>query len=159
VRAYGHAELGRHQQHREHLVDAADAAGVDLAGADRVGLQQLLEDDPVGRDLAGGHPAPPAGQSATARAIRAWPEHVVGVGRLLDPVRVDLGQPAMLAIASSTSQTWLASIMSSASGPISSRMMRARRTSSSIGPPTFIFTAVQPSATAARVSARTFSSG
>ena len=38
-------------------------------------------------------------------------------------------------------------------------MIRARRTSSSIGPPTFIFIARQPSAYAARVSARTFSSG
>jgi hypothetical protein len=54
--------------------------------------------------------------------------------------------------------TWLASIISRASGPISSRMMYARRTSSSIGPPTFIFIARQPSAHACCVSALTCSS-
>ena len=32
---------------REHLVDAAEPAGVDLAEADRAGLQELLEDDAV----------------------------------------------------------------------------------------------------------------
>ena len=39
VRADGDAELGRHQDDREHLVDAADAAGVDLADVDRLRLE------------------------------------------------------------------------------------------------------------------------
>ena len=35
MRADRHAELRRHQDHREVLVDAAEAAAVDLAEADR----------------------------------------------------------------------------------------------------------------------------
>ncbi len=42
--------------------------------------------------------------------------------------------------------------------PISSRMICARRASSSGGPPTFIFTSFQPSATASRASRRISSS-
>ncbi len=66
----------------------------------------------------------------------------------------------MFSTASGTDQIWLASIMSSRSGPMMSRMIPARRTSSATsGEPTFILTAVQPSATAVSVRALTFSSG
>ena len=51
----------------------------------------------------------------------------------------------MCSIASSTSHRWLASIISLASGPISSRMISAARlTSSSRETPTFILKADQP---------------
>ena len=43
VGADGLAELPGHQQHRDDLVDAGKTAGVDLHVVDRVGLQQLLE--------------------------------------------------------------------------------------------------------------------
>ena len=49
---------------------------------------------------------------------------------------------SMFSMASSTSQTWFASIISLRSGPISSLMRAARRTSSSMSPPTFILKCV-----------------
>src|SRR4029453_8719145 len=48
VRADRHAELGRHENDGEILVDAAEAATVDLAEADGAGLEQLLEQHTVG---------------------------------------------------------------------------------------------------------------
>ena len=53
VRADGHAELGGQQQDGEDLVDAAEPAAVDLADADGVRLEELLEHDPVVAVLAG----------------------------------------------------------------------------------------------------------
>ena len=61
-------------------------------------------------------------------------------------------------IAVSTSQTWLASIIRNRSSPISSRISAARATSAAGSPPTFIFTWLQPSATATRQRRRTSSS-
>ena len=45
VRTHRHAELGREQDVRDVLVDARDPAGIDLHDIDRIGLEQLLEDD------------------------------------------------------------------------------------------------------------------
>ena len=56
VRADGHAELGRQQQDRHVVVDAADARGVELEDVDRLGLEQLLEQHRVLAVLPGGHP-------------------------------------------------------------------------------------------------------
>ena len=53
MRADRDAELRRHQDDRQHLVDAGDAARVDLADVDRLGLEELLEDDAVLHVLAG----------------------------------------------------------------------------------------------------------
>ena len=61
---------------------------------------------------------------ATSRAMRGVAEDVVGAGRLLDPQRVELGERCIAEIACSTSQTWLASIISEAIVPISSRIER-----------------------------------
>ncbi len=88
VRAHRHAELRGEQEDGEVLVDAADPAGVDLHDVDRLGLQQLLEDHPVLDVLAGGDP-----DRAHRVADGAVAEHVVGRGRLLDPVRIELGEP------------------------------------------------------------------
>ena len=55
VRADRHAELRREQEDGDHLVDAAQAAAVDLAEADRLRLEELLEHDAVVHVLAGGH--------------------------------------------------------------------------------------------------------
>ena len=88
MRTDRHAELGRHQQHRQHLVDPAEPAGVDLAKADRIGLQQLLEDNPVLHMLAGRHADRRDGASDCRMA-----QHIVGAGRLLDPERVEGCQP------------------------------------------------------------------
>jgi hypothetical protein len=127
-----------------------------LATPDRVGLQQLLEDDPVRGDLAGGDPARRAGQGLRDAGVT---EHVVGVGGLLDPVRVELDQPGHVGdrlvdvpdlVGVHHQQRVRADLGADEPAP---------RTSSSIGPPTFIFIARQPSAYAARVRARTLSSG
>ena len=54
VRADGYAELRRHQEHGDDLVDAAEAAGVYLAERDGISLQELLEKDAVLAVLARG---------------------------------------------------------------------------------------------------------
>ncbi len=53
VRADRHPKLRREKQDRQHLIDSTEAAGVELAEANRFGLEQLLEDDPVLAVLAG----------------------------------------------------------------------------------------------------------
>ena len=63
---------------------------------------------------------------ATAVADRAVAEHVVGRGRLLDPVRVELGQPlASSSMAWSTPQRWLASTAMRTSCPAAPGRARA----------------------------------
>ena len=126
VRAHRHAELRRHQDHREVLVDAAEPAAVDLAEANRLRLQQLLEDDPVVAVLAGRHADRPH-----ASRNRRMPEHVVRARRLLDPPADRTARARARARSlRSTSQLWLASIISRRSGPISSRTSASRRASS-----------------------------
>ena len=82
-----HAELGRHEQDSKHLVDSAEARGVDLAHADRVGLEELLEHHPV-VDVLAGRDADRGERPGDRRVA----EDVVGARRLLDPVRVELGE-------------------------------------------------------------------
>jgi hypothetical protein len=82
VRAHRHATGRGQQQHRQHLVEPAEATRVDLRVVDRLGLQQLLEDQPVGRVLTGGD-----AHRAHAAADGCVTEHVVGVRRLLDPAQ------------------------------------------------------------------------
>ncbi len=89
VRAHGHAELRGQQQVGEVLVDARDAAGVDLHDVDRLRLKELLEDHAIRHMLAGGD-----AQRADRAADRARAEDVVGAGRLLDPGRVEARQLA-----------------------------------------------------------------
>ena len=55
VRTHRHTELRCHQYHGEVLVDAAKTAAVDLTKADRIRLQQLLEQHAIGAMLARGH--------------------------------------------------------------------------------------------------------
>ena len=74
VRADRHAELRGQQQHRQHLVDAAEPAAVELADVDRVELQQLLEHDAVldvlaGRDPIGATASRIAGARATSSGL------------------------------------------------------------------------------------------
>ena len=64
------------------LVDAAHAARVELADVDRLGLEELLEDDAV---LECSPVATRIG--AISRADARVAEHVVGARRLLDPPR------------------------------------------------------------------------
>src|SRR5947209_19228568 len=49
------AEFGGHEENRQVLVYSADAAGIDLADADGVGLKELLEDDAILHMFAGGN--------------------------------------------------------------------------------------------------------
>ena len=152
VRADRDAELRRHQDHREVLVHAAEAAAVDLAEVDRARLQQLLEDDAVRAVLAGRDADAERPHRLRDRRV---PEHVVRARRLLDPPRDETAPArATRSIASSTSHCWFASIISVRSRPISSRTSATRRRSSSGRPPTFTLKCVQPSAIASRHSAR-----
>src|SRR5437899_397683 len=48
-----HAELGRQEVHRQHLVQAAEAACIQLAEADRLSLEELLADHAILRWAAG----------------------------------------------------------------------------------------------------------
>src|SRR5438552_446237 len=51
-----HPELCRHEQHGQHLIDAAQATAIDLAETNGAGLQQLLVHDAAVAVFAGGHP-------------------------------------------------------------------------------------------------------
>ena len=117
VRAHRHAELGGEQEDGEVLVDATDPARVDLHDVDRLGLEQLLEDDPVLHVLAGRDPDRTHGVADGAVA-----EDVVGRRRLLDPVRARTRRSGLIqAIASATPQRWLASRAMRARSPADSR--------------------------------------
>ena len=87
MRAHRHAELRRQQEDRQDLVEPTETAGVELAEADGFRLEQLLEDDAVLAVLAGGD----LNWRDRARD-RGMAQHVVGAGRLLDPVRIELGE-------------------------------------------------------------------
>ncbi len=95
---------------------------------------------------------------ASARAIAAWPSTSSGLVGSSIHQGSKRASSRMCAIASPTSQTWLASIISRRSGPIASRMIVARRMSSARFAPTLILKWVHPSASASRQSARSFSS-
>ena len=154
VRADRDAGLGRHEEHREDLVHAAEAAGVDLAYADRLGLQELLEHDPV-VDMLAGRDADRRHRAGDRRVA----EDVVGAGRLLDPVRVERLELAHPADRLADVPALVGVDREHPVGPISSRMMPPRRMSSATSAPTFILKRVQPSASASRQSRRTLSSG
>ena len=95
---------------------------------------------------------------ATARAIAACPRMSSGeVGSSIQ-YGSNSASRAIQAIASSTPQRWFASTAIIASGPISSRTIRARRRSSSTSAPTLSLNRVQPSASASRHSRRILSS-
>src|SRR5690606_35886641 len=89
VRADRDTELGRQQHVRDVLVRAGHARGVDLHDVDRAGLEELLEHDAVRDGLTGGDLD---GRHAPADVGVA--EDVVGGGRLLDPVGLELGESA-----------------------------------------------------------------
>src|SRR5689334_2970826 len=55
MRADWDAELCSHQENCQDFVNSSDAAGIDLADADGVGLKELLEDDAVLHMLASGN--------------------------------------------------------------------------------------------------------
>ena len=127
MRADRHAELRRHQQHREHLVDAAQPAASiwqkSIASACRscLNITRLWQCSPVATPIA-------------ERGARGWRHGRgcrLGWSALRSTAARTRARLRMFAIASSTSHTWLASIISGRRGPISSRMMRARRRSSS----------------------------
>ena len=148
VRADRHAELRRQQQDRDDLVDAAQPAGVDLADvrsrrparnclnmtrlwtcspvATRIGAT-AAGDRRVAQDVVGARSAP---RSSTGRTARSRSIHVDR--RRRRPSAGWRPPPA------------------SGPGPISSRRIAARRTSSSTSAPTFILNRVQPSASASR---------
>ena len=153
VRADGDAELGRQQQHRDDLVDPGEPAGVDLADADRLRLQQLLEDHAVLRVLPGRDPT-----GSTARAIAAWPStssglvgssiHVIpnGARRSIHAIAV-VDVPGLVGVDAQLRR-----------GPSASRAIAQRRTSSSTSAPTFSLTCVKPSSSASAISERSLSS-
>jgi hypothetical protein len=87
VRANRNAEFRRHQEDRQDLVDAAQAAGVDLTEVDGPGLHHLLEDHPVLALFAGSDADRRDGSRDGCVA-----EHVVWAGGLFDPMGIKPGQ-------------------------------------------------------------------
>uniref|UniRef100_A0A1I8GLG5 ANK_REP_REGION domain-containing protein n=1 Tax=Macrostomum lignano TaxID=282301 RepID=A0A1I8GLG5_9PLAT len=83
--------LGRHQQHRQHFVDAGQPAGVNLADVQRCGLEELLEQNFVLAHLSGCYAHPERLQGI---AYSPMAQHIVRAGWLLDPVGLELGQLA-----------------------------------------------------------------
>src|SRR2546430_6626121 len=81
MRADGHVKLGRHQQHREHLVDSPQATAIYLAEVYRPGLQQLLEHHAAMTVFASGN-----SDRGNGTSDRRMAQHVVGGGWLLDPM-------------------------------------------------------------------------
>ncbi|MNO65055.1 hypothetical protein D3C76_557950 [compost metagenome] len=87
--ADGHVELGGHQQHNQHFVEATQAGGVQLTEVQRASLEHLLEHHPVVAVFARGH-----ADRRNALADAGVPEDVVGAGRLFDPQGLEGGQAA-----------------------------------------------------------------
>ncbi len=87
VWAHRHSELRREQQNRHVLVDPGHPCHIQLQVGQGVGLQQLLEHDPVRRVLAAGDPD----RGDRLRDGRMT-EHVVRARRLLHPPRVEWRQ-------------------------------------------------------------------
>src|SRR3546814_12969272 len=88
VRADRQIVFRGHQQHREHFVDAAQPARVELDHVDRAFGHELFEHDAVlahlaGRDL----------DRRDAFTDAAVADVVVGAGRLLDDPRPPAGNP------------------------------------------------------------------
>ena len=78
VRADGLAKLGGHKEHREHLANAGQTAGINLNDIYRVRLEELLEHHPIVRVFARGNAhavgfqfAPDAGMTEDAVALLA----------------------------------------------------------------------------------------
>ena len=83
------ARLGSQEEHRDRLVDPAQAAGVELPDGHRPGLQELLDHDPVVGVLTGGHPDP---EGLEGPEDPGMTEDVVRAGRLLDEARSREGE-------------------------------------------------------------------
>ena len=88
VRADRDTPVGGHNEDREDLVEAGETAGVDLAEVVGARLKHLLVEDAVHAVLARRDP------NVDGLADRGVTEDVVGVGGLLHPEDVELGQPA-----------------------------------------------------------------
>ena len=95
---------------------------------------------------------------ATPRAMAAWPRTSSGLVGSSIQYGSNRARAPIQSIASATSQRWFASIIRRWPGPISSRMIVARRISSARSAPTFCLKAVNPAASASRHSRRIFSS-
>src|SRR5437588_4140942 len=84
MRADWDTELCRHQKNRQDFVYSANAAGIDLAGADSVGLKELLEDDTILHMLAGGNT-----DWRNCSCNGSMTKNIVWTGRLLNPERIE----------------------------------------------------------------------
>src|SRR5438132_14402098 len=84
MRTNRHAELGRHQQHCQYLVYAPKTTAIDLAKANRVGLQQLFEYHAILTVFAGCYP-----DGCNRAGNLRMAQHVIGRGRLFNPVRIE----------------------------------------------------------------------
>ena len=80
-----HSECFRQHADDNKLAYAGDAEGIDLAKAEAVHLQIILEEDAVGHMLAGGD----LGWSNLFGNC-AMSENIIGVGRLFDPVQIEV---------------------------------------------------------------------
>src|SRR6185437_10711784 len=144
VRADGHPVLRGEQQDRDVLVDARDPAGVDVQHVGRARLEQLLEDHPV--------------RDAIAARILARPRISSGLVGSSTQYGSQGARAAMAASASATPHRWLASTAILMPGPTASLAIAMRRMSAMVSAPTLSLIWVNPSATACRDSAASFSS-
>src|SRR2546421_13127728 len=87
VRTDRDAKFGSHEENGQDLVYPADAAGIDLADADGVGLKQLLEDDSILHVLAGGD-----SDRRYCSRDRGMSKNIVRAGGLFDPEGVESRQ-------------------------------------------------------------------
>src|SRR5438105_12853000 len=84
VRTDRDAEFGSHEENGQDFVYASDAAGIDLADADGVGLKELLEDDTILHMLAGGNT-----DWRNCSCNGSMTKNIVWTGRLLNPERIE----------------------------------------------------------------------
>ena len=132
------------------VVDVLDEAVLALAAdGDEVERGQVL--DELASPVA-------TATGATARAIAAWPRTSSGLVGSSIQVSPNGARRSIHAIASSTSQAWLASTLSCGASPSASRAIAQRRTSSSTSAPTFSLTCLKPSSSASATSRRSLSS-
>jgi len=99
--------LRRHQDTARTSFSSPMAAGVDLHDVDRATLDELLE-----RGCGSGTSRPSRFRRWTPARMRRWPSTYPGSFGLFDEPGPRDARPRTHSIASSTSQTWFASIMS-----------------------------------------------
>src|SRR6266581_1285745 len=80
-------EFGSHKENCQNLVYPANAAGIDLANTDGVGLKKLLEDDAILYMLTGGN-----SNWRNCSCNRGMSKNIIRAGGFFNPERVKCRQ-------------------------------------------------------------------